>query len=242
LLPQVLRILNDTPSDTGYSAYQIVFGRDRGLAHTPIPIDNPCKDAAAFIHDVRETELKVAKISNEIQKRRAESTNKGRREPPPLKVGAKVWYRPETQPGHDKTDTYWIGPGTVTTRIGEHSYEIQVNPKMKREAHISQLRPHIYDEYNEEPFPLYYFSEKAQEVTITTDHWEVERLLKHRVNAQGVTEFLVKWAGCGHDANSWEPTLNLITPNEIYMAYCGMNGLRVDLMSEWEARGPHTQP
>ena len=34
-LPRVLRIHNDSPNDTGYSPYQILFGRDRNEAGIP---------------------------------------------------------------------------------------------------------------------------------------------------------------------------------------------------------------
>ena len=87
-------------------------------------------------------------------------------ERPALAIGSKVWYKPETQPGHDKTDMYWIGPGTVLRRVGEHSYVVKVKIVSETEAHTLQLRPHEEDTFVKEAQPLYYFSEKAPEVAV----------------------------------------------------------------------------
>ena len=38
--------------------------------------------------------------------------------------------------------------------------------------------------------------------------WKVDRLLDRRVRG-GVEQYLVKWNGCGHDQNSWEPKSNV---------------------------------
>lgn len=70
-------------------------------------------------------EFMAAKLQ-EVQRKRAEVTNKRRLEAPALQVGDKVWYKPEPQPGHDKKDTYWTGPGKVLRQVGEHSYVVKV--------------------------------------------------------------------------------------------------------------------
>ena len=48
-LPRVLRIHNDTPNETGYSPYQILFGRDRNEAGIPYEIPNECEGAKTFL-------------------------------------------------------------------------------------------------------------------------------------------------------------------------------------------------
>jgi hypothetical protein len=233
-LARGVRLLNDTPGSTGLSPYEICFGRHRSLATLPITISKPCEDAKAFFKKRREMDLEIAQKITETQKKRADQTNKGRIEHPPLTVGAKVWYKPETQPGHDKTDTTWIGPGKVRQRVGEHSYVVKVKPGVETEVHRSQLRPHIEDEYCEKSHPLYYFSGKAPEVAISPDQWEVHDILEHRVNPKGDIEFKVKWEGS--DKQTWEPLLNFVTPNEVVMTYCANEKVDFDLITQWKVR------
>ena len=116
----------------------------------------------------------------------------------------------------------------VRRRVGEHSYVVEIKEGVETEAHRSQLRPHIEDTYAAETFPLYYFSGKAPALDTEMDRWLVEEIREHRGMGDQL-EFLVKWAGCEEDANTWEPLTNLVTLNELLMEYCQRQGVGFDI-------------
>ena len=154
LLPKALRHLHDTPGEAGLSPYEVVFGRHRPMAGLPYKPVREAEDAMAFMRKMKEQDEAVAKRLNDIQLKRAVSTNASRREPPPLKVGSKVWYHPEPQPGRDKLEPRWKGRGIVLRRVGAHSYVVQLKTGAEQEAHRSQLRPHFEDQYIRDILPL----------------------------------------------------------------------------------------
>lgn len=158
---------------------------------------------------------------------------------PPLSVGSKVWYRPEPQPGTDKLAPKWRGPGTVTARVGAHSYVVEVVPGVSQEAHRSQLKPHVAEVYGGDMFPLHYFSAKAPEVAVQPDEWLVERIVRHRTDDSGSPEFLVEWKGCDPSDSTWEPWTNFFPGyNPDFLAYCAKAGIKLDLVALFDRPRP----
>ena len=129
--------------------------------------------AREVLEIMERVDRKVARKLNELHAKRAEQVNKRRREPPNLLEGTKVWYKLERRPETDKLAPLWKGPGIVLERIGEHSYVVELGPGVRQEAHRSQLKPYREDYANEDPFPLFYFSSKAEEVEVGPDEYIV---------------------------------------------------------------------
>ena len=92
LLPRALRAIHDTPGESGYSPYELVFGRHRPMAGLPYRPRREAEDAKEFFSRMEKTRLRAAELLNEKHAKRAKATNSGPREPEPLKVGSKVWY------------------------------------------------------------------------------------------------------------------------------------------------------
>ena len=230
LLPKALRHLHDTPGECGLSPYEIVFGRHRPMAGLPYRPLREAEDARVFIEKMGEQDSVVAQRLNAIQERRAKGANANRRDHPPLKVGSKVWYRPEPQPGRDKLEPRWKGPGTVLRRVGAHSYVIELEPGGEQEAHRSQLRPHVEDTFSVKPFAIYYFTGKAPTVDLAPDEWLVEGIDRHRPGGDGKPEFLVRWQGWDPTDRKWEPTSSFFPGyNEVLIEYCQKHGITLDL-------------
>ena len=181
LLPRVLRHLHDAPGATGLSPYQIVFGRHRGMAGVPYPPEREAEDASQFMERIRELDAQVAKEFNQKHLAQMAATNKNRREPPEFAVGAKVWYKPERKPGTDKLEVLWKGPAVVLERTGKYSYIVQLGENKAQEAHRTQLRAHVADEFEGEPMPLYFTAEKAGDLEAAPDTYLVEHIVKDRV-------------------------------------------------------------
>jgi len=181
LLPRVLRHLHDAPGPTGLSPYEIVFGRQRGMAGIPYQPEREAEDASQFLNRIRELDAQVAKEFDRKHLEQMNAVNRNRREPPSFAVGAKVWYRPERRPGTDKLEVLWKGPAVVTERTGNYSYIVQLTEGKKQEAHRTQLKAHIANEIVGTPMPLYNTAEKATVRDAQPDTYLVERIQKERV-------------------------------------------------------------
>ena len=136
-----------------------------------------------------------------------------------------MWYKSERQPGTDKLEPMWRGPGVVVGREGHFSYVVEWSPGKRQHAHRSQLKRHIADQYNGTPFPLYNFSGRAPEVEVSPDDWPVEAIQGHRNSSRGL-EFLVKWEGWDPSDQTWEPLASFFPQyNPKVLEYCKQQGL-----------------
>ena len=189
----------------------------QGVPFTPT---KKAMDAETFFAKMAETDTKVAAILNARHEKRVEGINAKRLEPPPLNVGAKVWYRPERQPGTDKLSPEWKGPAIILERQGKYTYVVELRKGNRQKAHRSQLRPHVYDQFSDAPYPLYYHVGKAPEVEARPGEYNVEKVLKQRTITPGKDEVLIKWEG--FEKPTWEPVVALM--NAPLMEFCREEG------------------
>jgi hypothetical protein len=230
LLPTAIRQIHDIPGESGLSPYQIVLGRNRPYANLPYLPLREAHDATTWLAHMTTLRQTVADRLNALHEKRTEGVNKNRREPPTLAVGDKVWYRPERQPGTDKLEPKWKGPGVVASRVGDHSYLIELRPGARQPAHRSQLKPHTEDVYAGEPFPLYYLTGKAQELEATPDEWNVGSIDGHRLGPKGGLEFLVRWEDWDPSDRRWEPVESFFPRyNTLLVEYCRGKKIPLDL-------------
>lgn len=110
----------------------------------------------------------------------------------------------------------FLGPFTVQKRIGKLAYELDLShdmPKVHPVFHVSLLQPFTPGSTPPPPLPTVIDGEPE---------WIVERILNHRdrkvpgrpARARSnpsyprkdpvIREYLVKWAGFGHEYNSWQ--------------------------------------
>ena len=121
--------------------------------------------------------------------------------------------------------------GIVLSRTREHSYVVQVKPGVKQEAHMSQLRVHVEDEYSSDLFPIWYLSRRAPTVDTTDpiladDEYIWETILGHEVDT---AKLRVKWKGYGAKEATWEPVSTLL--HEDLREYLAKNGLTLSITS-----------
>ena len=108
----------------------------------------------------------------------------------------------------------WKGPGIVIDRTGTYSYVVQIGEQRVQEAHRTQLRRHIEDEFVGEPLPLFYTAEKATILEAAPDTYMVEAIQRERVGKQGRREFLTRWRGFGPEGDTWEPFSSFFSAGE----------------------------
>ena len=238
LLPKALRHLHDAPGESGLSPYEIVFGRHRPLQGLPQQPPREAEGALEFLERMRQLDISVAKRLNELHEKRWRTINSKRRAPPPFVVGSKVWYKPEPQPGRDKLDPHWKR-GVVAGRVGRDSYVVELGPGVRREAHRSQLKPHVDDVFSTAPLDLFYFSGKATPISTGPDDWIVEGIEGHRVNpTTGDLEFLVRWQGWDPTDLQWEPVRNFFQLcNTEVLEYCDGQDIPLNLLEILKVKG-----
>ncbi len=85
---------------------------------------------------------------------------------------------------------------------------------------------------------MYSFSKRAPEVPVGPEQWLVEKILEHRVDDQGGSDFLVQWEGCEAKNSTWELLLNFLTSNETVMRYVELEGIPLEIVELWRTQGP----
>ena len=84
-----------------------------------------------------------------------------------------------------------------------HSYVIEIKPGQTTNAHRSMLKPYVVENEGEETIPMFYHRRTVPFPESGPDMWRTERILDHRLNRDGIMEFLTKWQG--FDETTWEP-------------------------------------
>src|ERR1700761_1349525 len=103
-----------------------------------------------------------------------------------------------------KLSNKFIGPFRIEERIGKNAYQLVLPKQYGRlhpTFHVSLLQAYHHRPGTEPPQPA---PVDAQEQV-----FQVEQIL----DAQGKgarSRWLIKWAGWGHEHNTWEPRKNLI--------------------------------
>jgi hypothetical protein len=90
-LPRALRLHHDKAGITGYSPYQIVFGRERNLPGLPYSTPLECMEAQDFLEHMGEMDRTLAQALNQIHDEQKARHNGKQRARPVFKVGDRVW-------------------------------------------------------------------------------------------------------------------------------------------------------
>ncbi len=228
VLPCVLDRLHDVVGESGFSPYEILFGRQRPIGNLPFTPTSMCEDAQTFFSRMREMDQKVAKNLNDLHLKRSSYQNSKVAEKDSFKIGDKVWYRRPEGSG-TKLDTRWIGPAIITALEGASSYVIEIKDGHTMKAHRTFLIPYQDDKFLGRPTPLFYHQRTVPDIEAQVGEWVVEKVLKHRKTPKGF-EFLTQWKGFPIDEATWEPPGNFIHRySSDFVEYLQKNKLSLDL-------------
>ena len=127
--------------------------------------------------------------------------------------------------GTQKLLPRFVGPFSVEQKIGSSAYRLKLPPELKVHPvfHVSLLKPYKGDGSVQPPAAPLYFNDENEA------HYEVEEVLQCREKKRGnrvYRSYLIKWAGYGHEHNTWEPEKNL-NPAALKSYWDAQGGRRV---------------
>ena len=223
---QAIIAYNDTPGPTGYSPYEIVFGRKRLSGGTAMPEERTAADMEEFVKDQSDIDNAVRKRLEELAAARKRDYDRSRAQGAGFKVGDRCWVR--RPKGGDKHHTLWLGPCKVRRVEGKNSYQVQVSEGRSRSVHRDQMRAY-YPPLQGKAWPLYFHSADKQAVDDEEPTYEVDKILAHR-ERHGRREYKVRWKGFGPRFDTWE-TAHTFLPhyNEPWVEYVKEKKLEIDV-------------
>ena len=231
VLPQLLDRLHDTPGQSGYSPYEILFGRERPTASLPYDPPRENEDALTFVERQKTIDAKVAQILNEMHEKEAQWVNRHRKPSPSFQVGQKVWYlRPEDS--GTKVDSRWLGPCLVKGRIGEESYEVEVKPGRQIHTTARFLKAWQENTFGGPSLPLFFHQQTVIDEEADPTEWNVQEILGFKI-VDGQKFFKVLWDGYPRDEATWEGIPAFLSKvNLPWRKFCERNGIVVDLIKD----------
>ena len=143
LLPHVLDVIHDTVGESGYTPYQIVFGRERPMSGFPYQPAKKSEDAEFFLKRMGTLRKAVADTLNKHHEKWAHYSKEPERV---FKPGDLVWYYLTSRLG-DKLDARWWGPGKVVRRESNRGYVINIKDGTDFTAPLVLLKPYVQDQY-----------------------------------------------------------------------------------------------
>ena len=227
-LPRILRAYHDTPGESGYCPFEIMFGRERFLAGCPAYVERECEGARQFFDRVEILSGLVATKLTEEHRKEAARINAARKEPLVYQPGDWVWVlRPKSGMAAAKVDTWWVGPVPLVRRTGAASYEVEIQPGVMHSVHTDRLKPFVTGDKVE----LFHFGPRTDaKEALELGEWKVDRILGHRF-IRGKPQFLTKWEGAPVGEETWEPVGNFVHRYSYKLPlYCKEKGLRLDMV------------
>ena len=107
-LPHALRLLHDVSGPSGFTPYQIVFGRDRNLGGIPRRGSEKGEEAEDFFDRMRQLDREVAGVLDALHQKEKDRVNQDRRASHPYRVGQLVWVARPKQVGGNKIQTWCV--------------------------------------------------------------------------------------------------------------------------------------
>jgi hypothetical protein len=202
-------INNSFHESIGTTPFRLNYGRDPRLPlMTAFPGRSQVPSAAAFADKMAHGLAQAKKALAAAQQRQKRHADQHRRDTS-FEVGAQVLLssvnihlrHPRDAATTAKLLPKWIGPFTITQRVGTVAYKLQLPDgwQVHPVFHVSLLKPYRTDGRLQPPPPQLIDGEA---------YFLVERIVDHRSTKHGrrtVHEYLIRWLGYGPEHNSWEP-------------------------------------
>ena len=243
LLPLATWTANDVPGPVhGYSAHQLVFGRNPiGFGDCPPVIpEHGSEDAVSFFKRLAQDRLHVRDALPKIHKKLCTQFESEH----PLHVyqaGERVWYRRHKKQDNSKLNRVWEGPGEILERRGRSQYRVATS---RGEVILDgmQLKPYLppHDLNGKEP-PLHYYTDS--EFLVDSEKYIIEDIVGHTKVGRGKNRHIqweVKYKG--FPDTEFQPASAFMRDiNETWTKYNAKHKIDLRLADiRFIASGPHT--
>jgi hypothetical protein len=225
LLPAVEFAINNAPqSSTGFSPFQLEYGRD---PMTPPKLLHPSPNPAAddLAKKWQNSLALAADRLSEAKTYQAKYANKKRRDIS-FSVGQEVLLRSRNYTDdfsrnrpREKLKHIYHGPYKVIAQVGTHAYRLQLPRSMSRVhpvVHVSELKE--YHPPLQDSVPAQLHDRPPPDIIDGQPEFEVEDILDSRTFRRQ-HQYLVKWKGYPDYDATWEPAYCLTNCDEIMKKY-----------------------
>jgi hypothetical protein len=219
-LPSAEFAINDTPGTTGFTPFQLMYGK-----HPRKPIDFTDKKivtpaAEEYVTEIRKMIDRARKNILQAQQHQKTQADKKRRDHE-FKIEDQVYLSTKnlTLPtASRKLSPKWVGPFKIIRQLGKDSFELDLQGKFAIHPvfHSSLLK--MYTLNNDKKFPRCKQPIPPPMVIEGEDEYVVEAILNKR-KIRGKTEYLVKWEYYNEEDSSWEPEDNLKNAKKLIDKY-----------------------
>ncbi len=190
-LPQVLRLRHDMPNpETGLSPYQLLFGRERPLAGLPYTFPRAHPEATELFDFIEKCTVFITEKLRQELKKEEDQVNRKRHSEIYI-PGQWVWIHRPTAYSGVKMQTAWVGPYKIAAQTGEHSFVVEVSPRILQEVHMDQMKPCLSMPSMRAEYPMVYRKGDTPILSIET---QIKNIPQARHTPEGV-ELFVEWEG-----------------------------------------------
>jgi hypothetical protein len=180
------------------------------ISQFSLPENPVAEDHAAKLVAIQ---AQLSKHLQEAQDRYKSYADRHRQEPPCFNVGDQVWllrHHIKTTRPSDKLDYKRLGPFTITARVNNVAYRLQLHDSMKIHPvfHVSLLEP-----YHASTLPGRVPDPPPPITVHNTLEYEVSNILDSKIMHRRLF-YLVDWVGYDVSERSWEPAENLVNAQE----------------------------
>ena len=139
VLPQVLRIKHDmVDPETGFSPYQLVFGRERPGVGLPWGVERVAEDAREWVLRHEKVHSEIAESVRRRLRKAAVKVNRQRRDRM-FRPGDRVWVKRPAPIGGKGVEPFWWGPVVLSRQVGLDSFIVKWR-RSELTFHASQIR------------------------------------------------------------------------------------------------------
>jgi hypothetical protein len=225
---------------TGFTPFEATYGAQPRIGLALInesPLQGTIPTTKEFIEGHQERFLMVQDALQDT-KRSMEKSYNARHMHVEFKVGDLVYLDAEnirtptmTTGTHNKLSPRYLGPYKVIERVGNLNYKLDLPPgsQLLSTFHVSKLRKHVPRDPEEFPMETDDAPENSEPLLEADEEYfqeeyEVERIIKHKLAADGTLRYLIKWTGYPESKSTWQKATDLENAKDILNEYLATVG------------------
>jgi transposase InsO family protein len=199
---------NSSHASTGSSPFFVITGSHPRWTFLGSKSDSVNPTAEARGEHIQRIHAEVNHHLHRAQESHKRAADRHRQTPPTFNIGDRVWLLRRhfsTSRPCDKFDYQRVGPFSISARINDVAYRLELPPTMKVHPtfHVSLLEP-----YHENTLPGRVIPPPPPIEVDNHPEYEVAEILDSKL-IRGHVHYLVDWVGYPPSERTWEPASNV---------------------------------